>query len=425
MPRLTSRAKLQEFLGMVTWLAPFILNMSENTATLQEVLCQNTEFTWNESYDTAFHHIKQLITVDVTLHHYDITWPVKIQVNASLHELGAALMQDGKPVAFASKALTATEQGYANIEQELLAIIFGVEQFHTYVYGHSFKVYTDHKPLKQIQQKTLVDAPACLQCMLLHLQGYDCIIIYRPRKKMLLADTLSRYAPLRACEIELDIAICHTHIRSAWKSSLQELTRTDPLLWSLAETIIDGWPEDPKDISEALHSYWNQWHTMTIEDGIILCGEAVLVPVTDRRKMLQLIHEKHVGITKCQLHARNCIYWLGINKDIQHIVEACETCQRFRPCQPHAPLKATDPPTRQWQRVGSDLFEFDGHDHLVIADYYSKLPIICKIPREQCNTAKVISLSKEIFSEHGIPEVLMSDNGLQYSSSSFAEFADN
>ena len=146
---------------------------------------------------------------------------------------------------------------------------------------------------------------------------------------MLLADTLSRYASLMAHEIELDIAICHIHLGSTWKSSLQELTRTDPLLRSLTETIINGWPEDPKDIPEALRSYWNQRHVMTVEDGIILHGEAVLIPIADRRKMLQLIHEGHMGITKCRLHTKNCIYWPGINKDIQCMVEGCETCQRF------------------------------------------------------------------------------------------------
>ena len=65
--------------------------------------------------------------MDVTLRHYNVTQPVEIQVDASLRGLGAALMQDGKPVTFASKALTATEQRYANIERELLAIVFGVE----------------------------------------------------------------------------------------------------------------------------------------------------------------------------------------------------------------------------------------------------------------------------------------------------------
>ena len=136
---------------MVTWLAPFISNMSENTATLRELLHQDTEFTWNECYDVTFHCIKQLITVDVTLCHYEITCLVQIHVDASLCGLGAALVQDGKPVAYASKALTPTQQQYANIEHELFAIVFGVEQFHTYVFGCTFTIYTDHMPLKQIQ----------------------------------------------------------------------------------------------------------------------------------------------------------------------------------------------------------------------------------------------------------------------------------
>ena len=241
---------------------------------------------------------------------------------------------------------------------------------------------------------------------------------------MLLADTLSRYTPLSSNEIELDVTIRHVCIGDTCKASLQELTRTDLLLRSLAETIINGWPEDPKDIPEALQPYWNHRDTMTVEDGIILWGEAILIPPTERGEILQQIHEGHQGITKSQLCIRNCVYWPGINKDIQCMIKACETCQHFRPRQSHAPLKATPPPSRPWQRLGTDLFEFDRNDYIVIADYYSNMPFLLKIPRGQCNAAKVISILKEVFSEHGVPETLISDNGPQYSSALFAKFAD-
>ena len=114
---------------------------------------------------------------------------------------------------------------------------------------------------KQIQWKTLVDAPACLQQMLLCLEGYDCTIVYFPGKEMLLADTLSRYAPLTVQEIELDVIVHHVHIGSTHKSSNQELTRTNPLLSSLAEPIL-GWPRDPEDIPEVLYHHWNHQHMM-------------------------------------------------------------------------------------------------------------------------------------------------------------------
>ena len=81
-------------------------------------------------------------------------------------------------------------------------------------------------------------------------------------------------------------------------------------------------------------------------------------------------------------------------------------------------------PTQPWQHLGTDLFEFDQHEYLVIAEYYSHMPIIWKVPHRQCNSSKVISLLKQIFSKHGSPETLVSDNGPQYASTAFAEFAD-
>ena len=68
---------------------------------------------------------------------------------------------------------------------------------------------------------------------------------------------------------------------------------------------------------------------MTVEDGIILRGEAILVPPAERGEILKQIHKGHQGITKSQIRACNCVYWPGINKDIQCMIEACETCQRF------------------------------------------------------------------------------------------------
>ena len=91
-PNQGTAAQLQEFLGMITCLTSFIPNMSENTATLQELLCKDREFTWSKTYDNAFHHIKQLICVDATLCHYGVNCPMEVHVDASLCGLGAALV---------------------------------------------------------------------------------------------------------------------------------------------------------------------------------------------------------------------------------------------------------------------------------------------------------------------------------------------
>ena len=110
------------------------------------------------------------------------TRPVTVQADASQRGLGACLVQEGKPIAFASKSLTDTETRYANIERELLAIVFACQRFNTYVLGRQFTVESDHKLLEMIHQKSLASAPPRLQCMLLQLQRYDLTIKYRPRK---------------------------------------------------------------------------------------------------------------------------------------------------------------------------------------------------------------------------------------------------
>ena len=137
---------------------------------------------------------------------------------------------------------------------------------------------------------------------------------------------------------------------------------------------------------------------------------------------MEQIHQGHLGTSKCQYRARQCVYWPGINKDIEQLVEACATCQRHRPQEPRQPLKPTPPPEQPWQQLGADFMTYDGSEYLVIVDYYSKMPIVRKMPTSQCNSAKTITVLKELFAEHGIPEEIRSDNGPQFASHLFAEF---
>ena len=125
------------------------------------------------------------------LGYYDRRKAVIVQADASLRDLGTCLIQDGKPIAFASKSFTGVESRNANIERELLAIIFACIRFNTYLQGPRFTVQSDHKPLEMIQLKSMHNVPPRLQRMLLQLQKYDMEIKYKPGSEMLLADALS------------------------------------------------------------------------------------------------------------------------------------------------------------------------------------------------------------------------------------------
>ena len=137
MPSPDTPSQLQQFLGLVTYLSPFIPSLSTHTAHTTMRTAEKG-FKWNTSYKEAFDRIKELVCKDMTLCYFDVQKPVTVQVDASGKGLRASLLQEGCPVAFAFKALTPTEQQYANIECELLACVFGAECFHNYVFGQPF-----------------------------------------------------------------------------------------------------------------------------------------------------------------------------------------------------------------------------------------------------------------------------------------------
>ena len=138
MPAPQNKGELQSFLGMVTYLSPFILQLSSHTAALRGLLKADVEHSWNATYQVAFDKLKSLVCEDTTLMYFNMKKPVKIQVDASSKGLGATLIHDEGPVTFTSKVLT--EQCYANNERELLVCIISAECFQTYVFGRHFTI---------------------------------------------------------------------------------------------------------------------------------------------------------------------------------------------------------------------------------------------------------------------------------------------
>lgn len=294
MPSPTCKKELQEFLGLFTYLSPFIPNLADKTYVLRDLLKKEAMFLWEEHHNQCFENLKTEISQNSTLTYFNTTEMVTLQTDASLKGLGAALMQNGKPIAYASKSLSDTEKRYACIERELLAIVFGVQRFHTYLYGRQFKVLTDHKPLVMILQKTLTSAPPRLQCMILKLQGYQMHIEYVPGKEMTLADTLSRLPSTKNKDtIELDVRVDLVRFSSDRLNDMRTETKNDPVLNQLLEVIITGWPDSIKDLPPTLRSYWSYRDELSVNDGIILKGARISVPENQQKTILDQLHYSH------------------------------------------------------------------------------------------------------------------------------------
>ncbi|KAK3528444.1 hypothetical protein QTP70_000149 [Hemibagrus guttatus] len=142
----------------------------------------------------AYSRIKELLTCEPgpVLTYFDPLKELRLQIDASKYGLGAVLLQDERPIAYASKSLSESEINYAQIEKENFAVLFGCKRFHQYIYGHQIGIESDHKPLESIMRKPLASVPPRLQRMILQLQMYNFTIVYRPGKGIPVDNTLSR-----------------------------------------------------------------------------------------------------------------------------------------------------------------------------------------------------------------------------------------
>ena len=203
---------------------------------------------------------------------------MSLQVDTSNEGLGAVLLQEGKPIAFVSKALTETEQRYANIERQLLTVVFGCGRFRTYLYGCKFQVASDHKPLEMISLKNLIATPPRLQHMLLRLQEYDLSIICRPGKEITLADGFSRLPNKKIKEeINLNVRVYFVQFSIETLTQIHQATKADLIFCELRETILQGWPNTFREISKNLQPYCSYRDELAIENGILMKSGRIII----------------------------------------------------------------------------------------------------------------------------------------------------
>ena len=187
-----SKDDVDRLRGMVNYLSKFLPCLSQVMEPINALTRKGVEWSWNACHDKAFCKLKELLTEAPVLTYFNSEKELVIHTDASDRGIGAALLQDGKPLAYTSRALSDTETRYAVIEKEMLAVVFALEKWHQYTYGRPVTVYSDHRPLESIVKKPLDKAPRRLQGMLLRALAYDTDIKYLQGKKNLIADPLSR-----------------------------------------------------------------------------------------------------------------------------------------------------------------------------------------------------------------------------------------
>ena len=425
--KLPSNTKeLMSFLGLVNYLHRFSDKLASLTAPLRALLKKDSEFSWSPSHEKAFDAIKTEISAVTALRYYDPKKALVLQVDASGTGLGAALMQEGVPIAFASKSLTDAESRYSNIEREMLGVLYGLEHFHYYVYGQHVTVHTDHKPLQAIASKNLANAPPRLARILLRTQKYNFTVEYHPAAEVPIADALSRVSPSlqgTLSDVDIDVHQLDT-LLCASPTRLQELryaTAQDPTLNALTEMVSSGWPHQRKDCPDHLTPFWNCRDEIGIQDGLLLKGDCIILPSCKQPQVLQQLHAAHQGMEKTKLLARTAVFWVNLPKDIESMIANCPTCQKYQPAQQREPLHSHDVPPHAWHTIAADLFSWEGKTYLLVGDTFSRFPVVWKLTT--LSSQATINTLKSIFDEYGIPTKFLSDNGPQFTSKEFQEFS--
>ena len=427
-----SKAELETVLGMINYLSRFAPHLSQVNSPLRQLLKQDSEFAWDANHDKAFQDMKNLITQHPgpVLSYFDPQKELRLQVDASKSGLGAVMLQEGKPIAYASKSLNSTEENYAQIEKELYAVVFGCKRFHEYMYGRRVIVESDHKPLEAILKKPLAAAPPRLQRMILQLQKYDIHILHRPGKEIPVADTLSRKsieyqdrALQEGMEAQVHTVLNSLPVSDTRLTEIKHETAQDAQLAALRRATLTGWPDTRKQCPPSIQEYWNHREEISQMDGMLFKGERIIVPQKLREDMIRRVHASHLGMEKNKYRAKDLLFWPGMGKQIEEAVAACSICQERHNANPKEPMKSHAIPERPWQVIGTDLFTWNSQDFIVIVDYYSRFFELEKL--SSCTSSAVIMKLKAAMARHGIPESIISDNGPCYSSGEFRLFAES
>ena len=246
-------SEIRSFLGMAQYVARFIPDFASRTEPLRRLTRKDVPWEWTQQEQEAFDNIKEALTSTQVMAYFNPAKQTEVLVDASPVGVGTILAQEGKIIAYVSRALTDVEQRYSQTDREMLAVVFGVEHFHLYLYGSNFTVYTDHKPLLGIY-KSQKSATARIERWCLRLTPYDMTLKYRPgRNDLNPADYVSRQPqdiPKRenAAEAYVNYVCKNAVPKSMTLEEVRKETQKDFTMRKLAKAIQTGqWTKDLTD----------------------------------------------------------------------------------------------------------------------------------------------------------------------------------
>jgi len=435
---------LRSFLGLVNQLGGFSKEVSGAAGPLRDLLKKKNEFQFLAAHRQAFEETKKTLVSPPVLGMFDRTAETCLQTDASkLKGLGFALMQrpegseEWKLIQCGSRFLKDVEQRYAVMELEALAIFWAIKKCHVYLAGMPhFTVMSDHKPLKNQFNNFAINAieNPRVQNYRSRLANYSFTVEWKEGKSHCIPDALSRN-PVEDPEddigaevdedVELDkyvIAAMTSTMPDIKLNELREKAAQDKDYMDLVIAVQGGFPSKPK--SAYVKQFKKIVDELTTDKGLILRGCRIVVPPTMVKSVLKQLHASHMGVEKTKRRARQTLFWFGYSNDIKNITMDCMECQRLKPSHQKEELIQEELPSRPFEVATSDLFLYGSNHYLVYADRLTGFALIEKY-RNAPSSTDLLKTLRRFFSMMGVPNVLRSDQGKQYSSEMMRTFLRN
>jgi len=435
MPPPKNVSELKSFLGSMQFYAKFLTDVSTIAEPLHQLTKKEVKWNWGPMQAKAFSTIKEMLSSEKVLAHFDPSQILGISCDASNVGIGAVLFHrfsDGseRPICNASKTLTKAQRGYSQVQKEALAIVFALKKFHQFLYGRKFILVTDHKPLLSLfgpTKATPALAANRLARWALLLSQYTYQIEYRQTSAHGNADALSRLPAEEdrqfdedEGEVEADhVCVVQTIGRQLDPLDSQIVTKEsskDPVIAAAMRFCREGWPESRTD-----NPYWKVRESLTVTNGCLFLGSRLVIPERLREQVLDILHLSHMGMQRMKQLARTAVYWPGIDAAIVNLSQKCITCGEHQDLPPKAPVHPWIIPEKPWTRIHVDhAINFMGSNWLVVVDAFSKYP--CIHQTSSTSSKATMELLEEDFAHFGYPLAIVSDNATTFTSEEFREW---
>ena len=433
--------QVRSFLGAVSYYRKFIKNFAMIAKPLYQLLKKDAPFCWTEDCTNSFHLLKNKLIEAPILTAPNYSKPFIIRTDASRDGLGGVLLQKNQdgievPIYFESRTLSNSELNYSITDLEGKAVYHCVQKFKPYISGSPFNtmVYTDHKPLVYIFAKREPTNSRHLK-WITELSILNVQVAYEEGKNNFVADALSRMVAVNNDDnnnINNNDLIMNNI--SSYKPASDQPVETINII-----TTNNNLPSNvvADSDSDTINTYMREFIKKKIINinGIEYYKQGgklrrIIKDKTEQIKLINAAHNiGHEGIYKTYYRLMRDYYWMNMKQDITNFIKCCHKCQTCRR-QPlnHYTENIATPPGYPFSRVGLDLvgplpLTKNGNKYIIVlVDYFTKWTEA--EPLKSTESEDVIRFLKSVFSRHGIPEVLVTDNGPQFVSDRTKAFLD-